>query len=136
MGNLKEKLIRFMYGRYGADQLYYALLVLCFALMLVNAFIRLVLLDIVIWLILVLIIYRAFSRNIYKRQIENRKFLKIWNPIKAKFSLFACRIKEIKTHRYRRCANCKAVLRLPFRKGTHIVNCPRCHKDFDVHIVL
>lgn len=135
MRNFKEKLIRFMYGRYGTDQLYYALLILCFVFLLVNAFVRIVLLDIIAWAILILMIYRTFSRNIYKRQSENRKFLKIWNPIKSKFSLLTYRIKEIKTHRYRKCSNCKAVIRLPLRKGKHIVNCPRCHEDFNVHIV-
>ena len=136
MGRIREKIIRFMYGRYGIDQLYYALLVVCFILMLVNSFIRLAVFDILIWAILVLMVYRALSRNIYKRQIENQKFLKVWNPIKSKFSLLIRRLKEIKTHRYRKCLHCKAILRLPKRKGRHTVNCPRCHRDFDVHIAI
>ncbi|HHU90426.1 MAG TPA: hypothetical protein GXZ22_05155 [Clostridiaceae bacterium] len=136
MGRIREKIIRFMYGRYGIDQLYYALLVVCFILMLVNSFIRLAVFDILIWAILVLMVYRALSRNIYKRQIENQKFLKVWNPIKSKFSLLIRRLKEIQTHRYRKCLHCKAILRLPKRKGRHTVNCPRCHRDFDVHIAI
>ncbi|NLB79074.1 MAG: hypothetical protein GX796_09615 [Clostridiaceae bacterium] len=136
MGKFREKIIRFMYGRYGSDKLYYALLILCFVLMLANAFIRLVALDIIVWAILILMIYRTFSRNIYKRQLENQKFLKVWNPIKSKFSLLISRIKESKTHRYRKCPHCKAILRLPLRKGRHTVNCPRCHKDFEVNITI
>jgi|BioPla2DNA2_1021312.scaffolds.fasta_scaffold14771_3 hypothetical protein len=136
MGKFREKIIRFMYGRYGADQLYYGLLILSFVLMLINAFIRLLVLDIAVWAILILMIYRTFSRNIYKRQLENQKFLKIWNPIKSKLSLLISRIKESKTHRYRKCLHCKAILRLPKRKGRHTVNCPRCHRDFDVRVLI
>jgi hypothetical protein len=136
MEKLRDKIIRFMYGRYGADQLYYGLLILSFVLMLINAFIRLLILDIAVWAILILMIYRTFSRNIYKRQLENQKFLKLWNPIKSKFSLLIRRLKEIKTHRYRKCLHCKAILRLPKRKGRHTVNCPRCHRDFDVQVLI
>lgn len=136
MEKLRDKIIRFMYGRYGADQLYYGLLILSFVLMLINAFIRLLILDIAVWAILILMIYRTFSRNIYKRQLENQKFLKIWNPIKSKLSLLISRIKESKTHRYRKCLHCKAILRLPKRKGRHTVNCPRCHRDFDVRVLI
>ncbi len=136
MEKLRDKIIRFMYGRYGADQLYYGLLILSFVLMLINAFIRLLILDIAVWAILILMIYRTFSRNIYKRQLENQKFLKIWNPIKSKLSLLISRIKESKTHRYRKCLHCKAILRLPKRKGRHTVNCPRCHRDFDVQVLI
>ena len=136
MGKFREKIIRFMYGIYGADQLYYGLLILSFVLMLINAFIRLLVLDIAVWAILILMIYRTFSRNIYKRQLENQKFLKIWNPIKSKLSLLISRIKESKTHRYRKCLHCKAILRLPKRKGRHTVNCPRCHRDFDVRVLI
>ncbi len=136
MGKFKEKLISFMYGRYGADQLYYAMLILSLVIMFVNTIIRLFVLDILVWIILILMIYRTFSRNIYKRQLENQKFLKLWKPIKSKFSLFFVRVKEIRTNRYRKCPHCKAMLRLPRKTGNHAVNCPRCHKDFDVKIIL
>lgn len=136
MGNFREKLARFMYGRYGADQLYYCLLILNFVLMLINSFLMLAILDITVWAILILMIYRTFSRNIYKRQLENQKFLKVWYPIKSKFSLFFVRVKEIRTNRYRRCTHCKSMLRLPRRTGKHAVTCPRCHKDFDVRVLL
>ncbi|NLX64036.1 MAG: hypothetical protein GX022_04580 [Clostridiaceae bacterium] len=136
MERFREKIIRFMYGRYGIDQLYYGLLTLGFILMLVNSLLRLAVLDILVWAVLILMIFRVLSRNIYKRQIENQKFLSIWNPVKSKLSVSVRRIKEIKTHRYRKCVHCKAILRLPKRKGRHTVTCPRCHQDFKVHIAI
>lgn len=136
MKNFRDKLAQFMYGRYGADQLYYALLVVFFVLTLINVFVHYSVINILTWVIMVVMIFRAFSRNVYKRRIENDKFMKIWSPVKAEYSLAIRRIKEIKTHRFRKCPNCKKVLRLPRKKGKHTVKCPCCHKEFEVRVYL
>ncbi|WP_238883882.1 hypothetical protein [Clostridium sp. YIM B02551] len=135
MGDFKNKLIRFMYGRYGTDQLYIALVIASFVLMLINSFIHSNILSIFIWVVLIFTFYRSFSKNIYKRRRENQMFLKLWNPIKAKSSLTFRRLKDFKTHRYRKCPHCKKVLRLPRKTGNHTVNCPVCHNDFKVRIL-
>lgn len=136
MGKIRERIVRFMHGRYGVDQLYYAMLILCFVQMLISSFINLPIFNIVVWVTLILAIYRTLSRNIYKRQLENHRFLRLWKSVESKFSLAFVRIKEIKTNRYRKCPHCTARLRLPIRKGRHMVSCPRCHRDFKVHIVI
>ena len=139
MGNFKDKLARFMYGRYGTDQLYNALNVLCLVLIVFNFFIHSTILTTIISLslfaVLTFMIFRTLSKNIYKRRSENEKFLKLWRPFKAKSSFTIRRVKEIKTHRFRRCPHCKKVLRLPRRTGKHTVNCPCCHKDFELNIL-
>lgn len=134
MGNFQEKLERFMRGRYGIDQLYYALIALAFALLFINLFLRSPFVEILMWIAIVWTIYRAFSRNVYRRQAENQRFLKIWNPLKKQGSLTIRRVKEINTHRYRRCPNCQKMLRLLRRRGTHDVTCPICHHKFKLHI--
>jgi len=136
MGNIKDKLIRFMYGRYGVDQLYNALIAAAFVLLAANIFIRSSFISILVWVVLIWLIFRVLSRNVYKRRLENEKFMQIWNPVKAKGSLTIRRIKEMKTHRFRKCPHCKAVLRLPRKKGKHTVNCPSCHNKFEVQIKL
>ena len=135
MGNFKEKLARFMYGRYGTDQLYNAMNVICFILIIFNLFIRSPIVSILLFTVLILMILRTLSKNVYKRRSENEKFLKLWRPVKAKGTFTIRRFKEIKTHRFRRCPHCKKVLRLPRRTGKHTVNCPCCHKDFELHIL-
>ena len=135
MNDFKNKLMRFMYGRYGTDQLYIALIGLYFILFAVNLFVHSNILNILTWILLIITFYRTFSKNIYRRSKENQVFLRLWNPIKAKISLTARRFKDIKTHRYRTCPNCKKVLRLPRKKGKHTVSCPACHKDFKVNIL-
>lgn len=134
MGNFQEKLARFMRGRYGIDQMYYALVAVAFVLLFSNLFIRSAILEVILWIIIVWTLYRAFSRNIYRRQAENQKFLRIWNPLKAQGSLTMRRIKDVRTHRYRRCPHCQKILRLPRKKGTHSVTCPVCHNTFKLHI--
>lgn len=135
MRNIREKLARFMYGRYGMDELSYALFALYFVLLIVNTITNSKVFVLLVWAVLVVLTFRTLSRNIYKRRLENQKFIKIWKPIKSKGSLTMRRIKEIKTRRYRKCPHCKSVLRLPRKTGKHTVNCPRCNKEFKLRIL-
>lgn len=135
MRNLKEKLAQLMRGRYGPDQLYSAMIVVSLVLLVLNMFIKSPIIGAIVWIILILTLARSFSRNIYKRQMENQKFLKIWNRIKSSFSLTGRKFKEIKTHRYVKCPKCKANLRLPRRTGKHVVQCPKCHNEFEQRIL-
>ena len=128
----REKLARFMYGRYGVDQLNRALLwgyLICAILAIFLSPFYIVSLLMMIWMF-----FRIFSKNIYKRQMENQKYLKISGKIKGWFRLQKNKFKERKTHRYRTCPYCKATLRLPNKKGKHTVCCPKCRKDFEVRI--
>ena len=134
MERIKDRLMRFMVGRYGVDQLYYVLLVTCLTLMVVNAFLRSPAVDILMWAVLIWMIFRTYSRNVYKRSAENVRFLRIRDGIRSKGSLTMRRIRERKTHIYRNCPQCKATLRLPRERGGHTVDCPRCHHEFIVKI--
>ena len=134
MGKFKEKLVRFMVGRYGTDQLYFGMLVLSLILMVVNLFIGSTVVAMVVWLLLALMLFRSFSRNISRRSMENLKFLKLWQPVQNKSSLALRRVKEFRTHRFRTCPSCRAVLRLPRKRGRHTVVCPKCRHSFKVRI--
>ena len=134
LGNLRDKLAAFMYGRYGSDQLYKALIVLYFILFAVNLFVNSIILTAVMWAVLFWTLFRSFSKNISGRSLENDRFMSVWNTIKAKTALFIRRIKEIRTRRYRKCPHCKSIIRLPRKIGKHIVICPYCHDEFPTHI--
>ncbi|MBX4260991.1 hypothetical protein KTC96_07480 [Clostridium estertheticum] len=135
MGNFKNKLAQFMYGRYGTDQLYLALIALYFVLIVANAFINSTIIRGIMFAILILIVFRALSRNVYKRNMENEKFMKFFKPIKSKGAFEIRRIKEIKTHRFRKCPHCKKMLRLKRLRGKHTVKCPSCNKEFELRIL-
>ena len=134
MGNFRNSMARFMYGRYGVDQLYYAIFTVTIVLFILNLFFHLFPLNIAIWVLFILMIFRALSKNIYKRRAENEKFMKVWKKVSPRFKLQINRIKEIKTHRYRKCPHCKTTLRLPNKKGKHTVSCPKCNQSFSVNI--
>lgn len=134
MSNWKDKLIRFMYGRYGTDALYGFLQFVFWACLIVNLFVRSTVLSVVTWILIVLIFFRFFSRNIEQRRKENEMFLKAFGPVKSFFSLQLMKAKGFKTRRYRRCPYCRTILRLPIKKGKHVASCPVCHKDVNVTI--
>lgn len=132
----RERVAQFFYGRYGIDSLYYGLLVSFFILWILRiifAFFPPV--SIVIYvletLLLIWMLFRCLSRNISARQRENEIFTSFWRKIKNFFVLQKNKIRDWKNFRYKKCPHCKAVLRLPKRKGTHSVICPRCVKRFD-----
>lgn len=128
----REKLARFMYGRYGADRLGQALLWVYLALAIGAVFFKP--LNILALVLVAWILFRIFSKNIYKRQMENQKYLRLEGKLKSWFSLQKNKVRDRKTHRYRTCPHCKATLRLPNKKGKHTVCCPKCRKDFEVRI--
>ena len=99
-------------------------------------------------LIIALIIFRCLSKNIPQRTKENEIFLNICEramPFLRKIPPFFRRVadwfklqhrkfKDRKTHRYIKCPYCKAVLRVPFRKGKHSLKCPKCHEFVKANI--
>ena len=122
-----------MYGRYGTDTLskvmlwFYVGMVICFTII--------ALFNDSIWLslfyyvsssaMMVWIFFRMFSRNIAARRRENDRFCGFFKLRRNKF-------RDRKTHVYRKCHACGAMLRLPKAKGKHFVVCPRCNKRFEV----
>ena len=133
MGKFKSKLYRFMYGRYGTDTLGNVMLITYFVIVLLHTFLGFfwgnVWVDAAVWLIssalAITVITRMFSRKVAKRRRENERFCGFFKLIRNK-------IRDRKTHVYRKCPDCKAVLRLPRAKGKHTVVCPRCKKRFNV----
>lgn len=130
------KLAKFMDGRYGNDKLNTALLVLWVIMELIWTISRSWLIGILVILLIILIFYRSFSKNIQKRMYENRQFLKAFNFIFKKINLIKKMWNDRKTHRYIKCPYCKAQLRVKKMHGTHKVHCPRCGEDFKKNIIL
>lgn len=131
---LKWKLTRFMYGRYGVDQLYMASALLFIVLQVVQLFVRNSFLSVLIFGLVIWTFYRAFSKNIYARQKENQTFLKFTQAAKSKGKLFGRRMRDIGSYRYRKCSACHTTLRLPRKRGQHKARCPKCGHLLEVKI--
>lgn len=133
----RERIWKFMQGRNGVDALYNFQMILCLILITVNFFLKGIASIIVSFLYAALIswaIFRYFSKNLYKRRKENNDFLRLAKSFTGFFRLQRDRIRDRKTHVYRRCKKCKNVLRLPKKPGKHTVCCPCCSHRFDVYI--
>ena len=130
----RERLAKFMQGRNGADTLYNALMGICIALIIANLFLDLAIIAIIETLLFACAIFRFLSRNVYKRQEENRRFVAFFTRIKNFFTLTKNKIRDRKTHVYKSCPYCKSTLRLPRIKGDHTVRCPKCSQRFDVTV--
>ena len=133
MGKFKNKLVGFLYGRYGNDTLNKVLtaiyLIWLIVFTVVDVLVKSIIFSIIGWSISIAlffwVIFRMMSRNIYARRRENDKFCGFFKLRRNKF-------RDRKTHVYRKCKSCKAVLRLPKAKGKHFVVCPKCKSRFEV----
>lgn len=127
---MKEKLQRFMYGRYGFDELskvYFAVVIVCMLLSIVfnSSFLYV--------FSLVLLVYsyiRAFSKNIAKRQQEAQKFRNLRYKQSVKWNTFKLHQQQKKIYRFFKCPNCKQKVRVPKGKGKICITCPKCQTEF------
>ena len=128
---LRVSLSRFMYGRNGMDQLNLLLVVCVLVLYLVSgllAGVQEILAGILYWIALLLwllVVFRMFSKNLYKRRSENAKFAGwMW---KLKSAQDGARARHAdKDHKYFTCKTCKTICRVPVGKGNIIITCPKC----------
>ena len=131
--NSRYRLMQFMYGRYGTDEFTYALFIFAAILSFVNIFLRSGILQLVVYALVTYALFRVLSRNLEARRRENRFFKEKIGFIKKQKEIYENR-KNDKLHIYKKCPDCKAVLRLPHRIGTHTTVCPRCGKEFKVKV--
>lgn len=131
--DLREKLAKLMYGRYGVDQLGRAMLIFALVLCVLSLFVPRRLSGIIYYISLILIILmyiRMFSKNIQKRYQENNKYL----SLKASFLRKFQREKEIfsqrKFYHFYRCPRCRQRIRIPRGKGRIEIRCPKCSQTF------
>ena len=130
---MQNGLYRFMYGRNGMDQLNRALMILYLVLWIVQLIVVSVLQSDVVALLFeavsmvlaVVILFRMFSRNLYKRRGENQKWMSWWWKLKNDQAGAKARHAD-KNHKYFTCKNCKTICRVPAGKGKIIITCPKC----------
>ena len=119
---------RFMYGRYGGDVLNIVLIISAFVISIIHFPFSFV----VSIALIVIAFYRMFSRNIYKRQMENAAFLGAVFKIKNFFTGFKKRIQDRKYYKYYKCNSCGTKMRVPKGKGKIRITCPNCGKQWKV----
>lgn len=124
---MKEKLYRFMMGRYGNDTLNYVLLG---AYLVFSIFMRNSIFSLIGLVLFGFAVYRCFSRDIWKRRSENEKFLQMSKPIRQHIKAITNNFKD-KERKYFVCPSCKQVVRVPRNRGRIEIVCPTCRKHFE-----
>ena len=114
---IRRGFTRFMQGRYGMDKLNSAILWISVAVaviaMFLLGFLRLYF-TIGAYVLMAIAIFRALSRNTYKRYRENRWFLMQMDRLKDR------------NHKYYPCPKCRQPVRVPKGKGKIAIPCPKC----------
>ena len=131
--NFRYRLMQFLSGRYGMDQLSFFIGVIALIIAFINLILNSIILQLFVNLSLGLVIFRMLSRNLEKRRRENYIFTEKINFIKRKRD-FYIKKKNDKLHIYKKCPSCKAILRLPRKIGKHTTVCPKCGKEFKVKV--
>ena len=126
---IRNALRRFMYGRYGSDQLNMFLLIVYLAALLLSGLPGLGILEFIALVLMVWSLFRMLSRNFLARRAENARFLKLVGPV-VRWCRLRRTIYRDKEHRYFKCPGCGQHLRVPRGKGKITVNCRSCGASF------
>ncbi len=120
---MKDKLARFMTGRYGVDALSKFMLYIAIGCMVIGMIFRNSIFDGFAIILLLIGYFRMFSKNIQSRYNENIKY---WNIRNRFLNIFKMR----KTHHIYKCPSCKQKIRIPKGKGKIEITCPKCRTQF------
>lgn len=127
---MKEKIARFMAGRYGVDYLGRFTIIAGLIALLLAGWTRSSLLNLLAWMLIIYSYYRMFSRNIYKRTQENQWYLNKTYKIRCFFARQKNMLTQRKTHHIYKCPTCKQKIRIPRGKGKIEIRCPKCNTTF------
>lgn len=149
MGKFGDKMYKFMYGRYGTDELYRFICVAVLVLLVmewilsifigkyvIGAMILFIITLFILWL-LIWSVVRCFSRKIEKRKKQNKAFLRMKRTF---IRTLTFNVSKKTKHGpmdgggyiYRDCTMCSKTLRLPYKAGKNAVVCPECSHRFYV----
>ena len=130
MNGFRQRMTRFMYGRYGNDQLSKMYLGLALVCLIVNLFTRLTVFYAAGLLLLIYSMYRSFSKDIAKMSSQNQKYINWRYQTIAKYNNRKKHWAQRKEYRFYKCPGCKQKVRVPRGRGKIAITCPKCHVEF------
>jgi len=132
---LKERIRRFMQGRYGiVDQYSEFLFIVAIPMYIIGNIISIrvvsaLLMGVALFLVFY-VDYRIMSRNCTKRYRENEQYLMFAGIFRKRWQKFCSRIKDRRENRIYKCPSCKQRIRVPRGKGKIAITCPQCRTEF------
>lgn len=130
---MREKMARFMAGRYGGDQLNRFVAVSGCVLLIVGFVVGGVV-SLALYCVsvagLVWTYFRMFSRNLYKRRQENEHYLRIKRQMSSGVRFGKERWSQRRDYKFFTCPSCHTKLRVPKGKGRINIVCRKCGNSF------
>lgn len=127
---MREKLARFMYGRYGVDRLSKHMVTVGLVCSLLSVFFGGNLLYLLALAIFIYGYYRIFSKNHTKRYKELAAYERFLARIKGFPRKWKKEMEERKEYRIFKCPSCKQKLRVPKGRGMVEIRCRKCQTLF------
>lgn len=121
---------KFMYGRYGVDQLTRGLIVISLILALISSFTGNIIISLISYIPVLFAIFRALSKDIQSRTKENYLYTRMTGTLRSKLKNLALVVFGTKTHKFYQCSRCKQIIRVPRGKGKICITCPKCRQEF------
>ena len=131
LDKIRASFARFMSGRYGADQLSYAMVILALVMMVVGALSGLGLLTLMADALMIVMFVRMLSKDRYRRAHENQVYLEKTQNVRRAVTEWMNRVKNSKKYRYFTCPKCKSRLRVLRGVGSVTITCKSCGNKFD-----
>ena len=130
---MKDKLNKFMQGRYGVDQFARFTLGVALFVIVIGSFLRRNvaggILDTLGFILIIYTYFRIFSRNVSARYAENQKYLQLTARFRYRLDQQKKLWQERKYHHIYTCPKCKQKIRIPKGKGKIKVICPHCKHE-------
>ena len=130
---MREKVMQFMIGRNGNDDLNRFLLGADMVLILLSiVFSRSVgrVFSALVVVLLGITYYRMFSRDLMRRSDENAKYLRMRERLLSAFRIRKEQWTQRKDFKFFVCPECKATLRVPKGRGKIKIVCRKCGHSF------
>ena len=131
---MRDRIARFMAGRNGNDRLNLFLLVIGIVFIILGIVFRDsagLLFNTLTLVIIVLVYFRMFSKNLNKRQTENAKYMEIRYMFISKFRLLREKWVQRNEYKFFRCPSCRTALRVPRGRGKIMIVCKKCGTRFE-----
>jgi len=121
---------KFMYGRYGFDQLSRDIILFSLFITLIASMTRSSLLLWLAYIPLFYAIFRILSRDTQKRARENYIYADLIRKVKVRAKNTKLLLVGTRTHKFYRCKGCRQMIRIPRGKGKISISCPKCRREF------
>lgn len=130
---MRDKLMRFMVGRNGNDQLNLFLYAVDAVLLITATLVRGQAgrwMWLAVLALLGYIYFRMFSKNLTKRREENGRYLRMRYSIQAGLKIRREKWVQRKDYKFFTCPSCKTTLRVPRGHGKIKIVCRKCGNSF------